>query len=200
MELKYVGAMPLVSDKGVSFDKARSDKYTSLNAVVELLEALEFGATETTQHLHTTSSKEYNGSELLESLKKYCPSLDEVFSACQDKTDEIIKDLIQRVHDNKVILEEGRTAWLNNIDMMTDYYYQYVMNEAAYNCALDVLGQEVHDARLQEVTFPMFRNYGLVLHDLDYVMRHRKSPIDSVLSIEKSNDGAITGKLTITHR
>jgi hypothetical protein len=61
------------------------------------------------------------------------------------------------------------------------------------------LGQEIHDSHIKEVSFPMFRNYGLVLHDLDYVLQHRKPPIDSVLTIETATNGLI-GKLTITHK
>ena len=199
MTLKYVGAMPVVSEKGVGFDQTKQDKYTLLNAVVELLEALNFGATETTQHLHQINGKEYSGNELLSLLKKYCSDLDDVFSSRQEKTDALKVDLIKRVNEHKHLSEDERKAWLNNIELMSDYYYQFVTNESAYNCALETLGQEIHDARIEEVTFPMFRNYGLVLHDLDYVLRHRKSPIDSVLTIETGRDG-LFGRLAITHR
>ncbi len=44
MELKYVGAKPKVSGKGVSFDQTKPDKYTFLTAAVELLEAFDAGA------------------------------------------------------------------------------------------------------------------------------------------------------------
>jgi len=36
MQLKYVGAMPVVSEKGVGFDKTKPDKFTFLYAAVEL--------------------------------------------------------------------------------------------------------------------------------------------------------------------
>ncbi len=199
MELKYVGAMPVVSNKGVGFDETKPDKYTFLNSAVELLEALNYGATETTKHLHNVSGKEYSGSELMDILKKYCPNLTEVFSQSESKTDTLKKDLIQRVEENRLISEDGRRAWLNNIELMSDYYYQYVKNEAAYQCALKALGEEIHVARIKELTFPMYRNYGLVLHDLEYVLEHRKSPIDGVLTIETGKEG-VFGKFVISHR
>ena len=199
MKLKYVGAMPLISDKGVGFDQTQPDKYTFLNAAVELLEALDFGATPTTQHLHNISAKEYQGEELISVLKNYCKNIDEVSVQMDKKAHQLKEDLITRVNENTNLNEDARTAWLNNIELMSEYYFQYISNESAYKCALDALGQEIHDARVEEVTFPMFRNYGLVLHDLDYVMQHRKSPIDSKLTIETGTDG-LFGKLTITHR
>ena len=199
MKLKYVGAMPVVSNKSVGFDETKPDKYTFLNAAIELLEALSYGPTETTKHLHNVSGKEYSGSELIDLLQKYCTNIDEEIEKSEKKAKTLVDDLIQRVHENKLISEDGRKAWLNNIELMKDYYYQYVANESAYRCALEALGQEIHDGRVKEVTFPMFRNYGLVLHDLDYVLQHRKSPIDSNLAVEKGRDG-LFGKLTIQHR
>jgi hypothetical protein len=199
MQLKYVGAMPLVSNKGVGFDKTKPDKYTFLNAAIELLEALNYGATEKTKHLHNISGKEYSEGELMSLLQKYCSNLEEKVLESDKKAKDFVEDLIKRVHENTLVSEDGRTAWLNNIELMKDYFYQYIMNEAAYKCALDALGQEIHDARVEEVTFPMFRNYGLVLHDLEYVLEHRKSPIDGVLTIETGQKGAF-GKLTIKHR
>jgi len=194
-----VGAMPVVSEKGVGFDQTKQDKYTLLNAAVELLEALSFGPTETTKHLHNVSGKEYSGDELVSLLEKYSEDLDDKFSSSQSETDKLKEELIQRVNEHTSLNDDGRRAWLNNIELMSDYYYQYVTNETAYKCALEALGQAIHDARIQEVTFPMFRNYGLVLHDLDYVLRHRKSPIDSTLTVETGKDG-LSGKLSITHR
>jgi len=198
MKLEYVGAMPMVSSRGVGFDQSRPDKYTFLNATIELLEALDFGPTETTQHLYNTQGKEYKSDEILELLKKYCPNIDEVFSTQNEKAKELIEDLKDRVNNNKTITEEERNTWLNNIRMMSDYYLQHVTNEGAYKAALDALGQEVHDAEIKEVNFPMFRNYGMVLHDLIKVLEHRRPPIDAELTLYKK-DGDFFGKLTVSH-
>ena len=199
MKLKQVGDLPVVSNKGVGFDHAKPDKYIYLNATVDLLEALNYGPTERTEHLHNAHQKEYNGDELLELLKKHCTNLDDVFNSREEKTKILIEELISRVNENSIISKDGRKAWLNNIEMMRDYYMQYVTNESAYNCALGALSQEISDAKIKEVSFPMFANYGVVLHDLIYILENRKAPIDAELSIEKKEDGLI-GKLSINHR
>ncbi|HIC43533.1 MAG TPA: hypothetical protein EYO73_04330 [Sulfurimonas sp.] len=199
MQLKYVGAMPVVSQNGVGFDHTKPDKYTFLNAAIELLEALSFGATTTTKHLYNVTGREYEGDELLSLLKKFYPDLDAALSSRDEKCNHLVEGLITRVHENTNINEDEKVAWLNNIELMNEYYHQFITNEEAYQCALEALGQEIHDARITEVAFPLFRNYGLVLHDLDYVMQNRKSPIDSKLTIETGNEGLI-GKLIITHR
>jgi len=199
MELKYVGDMPKVSKHGVSFDHTKVDKYTYLTAAVELLEALSYGATETTKHLYNSKNKEFSPKELLELLKKFCKNLDEVFDKRQDKSNLLVQELIDRVQENDSLSDDGREAWLNNIDMMRDYYLQHTTNASAYQCALEALAQEVHDAQVKEVTIPIFRNYGIVLNDLIYVLENRKSPIDSKMKIEASEDGLV-GTICFHHR
>lgn len=199
MKLQHVGDLPRVNSKGVGFDHTKPDKYTLLNAAVDLLEALSFGPTLTTEHLHNSDGKEYSGNELVGLLKKHCRDIDEVFNSREEKTKVLIEELIERVNANSNLSDDERKAWLNNIDMMRDYYMQYVTNESAYKCALDALAQNIHDARIEQVTFPMFRNYGSVLHDLISVLTRRKSPMDAELSIEKRDD-EFFGTLSIRHR
>lgn len=199
MRLKYVGDLPSVSNKGVAFDKTQPDKYTFLQPAVELLEALSYGPTETTQHLHSLSGQSYSDEDLLEMLKKYCVDLNKMLASCEDKTNALIERLITRVLENTVISEDGRRAWLNNIKLMRDYYLQYVINETAYNCALDALAQQIKVAKIKEVIFPMYKNYGSVLHDLITVLGHLKAPIDAKLSVEAADD-RFEGKFSILHR
>ena len=198
MKLKYVGALPEVSGKGVSFDHSRPDKYTFLTAAVELLEALDYGQTEETQHVYNTSGREYTADELLEKLGKYCANLDGVFATREEKTNELIGELIGRVNANSVISEDERAAWLKNIEMMRDYYLQYVTNESAYRCALEALADEIHTAKVQQLTVPMMRNYGTVLHDLRYVLEHHRPPIDMTSEVREEN-GQLVGKIAFRH-
>jgi len=199
MELKYVGDMPLVSQHGVSFDHLQTDKYIYLHAVLELLEALSYGPTETTQHLYKSEHKELNPSELLARLKKYVKNLDEVYAQREQKAKELVDDLIHRVESNESLTEDEKKAWLNNIKIMTDYYLQYVTNKSVYEAALDALADEVHDAKVQKVSIPMFRNYGIVLRDLQKVLEKRKSPIDSSVVVTSTPEG-IVGTMEFYHR
>ncbi len=199
MELKYVGDMPKVSKNGVSFDHTKVDKYTYLTAAVELLEALSYGATETTQHLYSSKTKEYTASELLELLKKFCKNIDDVFDRCHDKSNELVQGLIDRVEDNDSLTRDEKIAWLRNIEMMTDYYLQHTTNASAYECALEALAAEIHEAKVQEVSIPLFRNYGMVLGDLEMVLSNMKSPIDTKMRVETTTDGLL-GIVNYSHR
>jgi len=198
MELKYVGDMPKVSKNGVSFDHTKVDKYTYLTAAVELLEALSYGATETTKHLYNSNGKEFTPKELLELLKKFCKNLNDVFNKREEKSNSLVQALIDRVEENNSLSYDEKKTWLNNIDMMRDYYLQHITNTSAYECALDALGEEIHVAKIKEVSIPLFRNYGVVLNDLQYILENRKSPIDSDMKIVTTENGLV-GTIYFSH-
>jgi len=195
MKLKYVGAKPKVSGKGVTFDQTKPDKYTFLNAAVELLEALSFKtATNEKVYLYDVKKKEYSSRKLTELLKKHCADLDAVFDEREEKTKAMIKKYTNKVKKNDKIGKDERSAWLGNIKIMYDYYLQYVTNESAYECALNVLADKIHKSNIETITFPIGRNHGLVLSHLVDVLRDHKPPYDATLSIEL-NEGETFGKL-----
>jgi len=195
MELKYVGAKPKVSGRGVTFDQTKPDRYTFLTAAVELLEALSFEVTEDKKiYLYNVSGKEYSGRELVELLKKHCANPEEAFANLQEKTNALIEKYASRVKENDTISADERRAWLGNIEIMRDYYLQYITNESAYQCALNALADKIHDSHIEEVTFPLGRNHGLVLSHLVDVLRDHKPPYDATLSIE-AKEGEPFGKL-----
>jgi transcriptional regulator of heat shock response len=199
MQLKYVGDMPIVSKKGVGFDHTQPDKYIYLQAAAELLEALSYGVTQTTQHLHNAKDAETSSSDLLALLKKHIKNIDKTFQTHDAKANEFVDGLIKRVEENDGLSEDEKIAWLGNIKMMKDYFYQYVANKSAYEAALDALSDEIHDAKIEEISVPMFKNYGMVINDLSSVLERRKAPIDSEMQIEQVRDELI-GTLKITHR
>ena len=197
MELKYVGDMPKVSKSGVSFDHSKPDKYTYLTAVVELLEALSYGATKTTNHLYQSKHKELSAKELLELLKKFVPNLQEVFDTREDKAKIFIQDLKDRVQENDTLENYDKLAWINNIEMMTDYYLHYVTNKSAYEAAIKALSMEIHTAKVKSVAVPLFRNYGIVLNDLQNLLT-TIAIIDSQMKVETTDKGLL-GTMTFTH-
>jgi len=196
VKLKYVGAKPVVSGRGVSFDQTKPDRYTFLNPAIELLEALSFDATKDDKsvYLYDVHEKEYSSSELVDLLEKHCPNLDDVFATREEKTTELIKKYTDSVKANETLSSDERRAWLGNIDIMRDYYLQYVTNESAYQCALDALADKIHDQEIENVTFTMGKNYGLVFSHLIQVLTDHKPPYDATLSVEEQKNGTV-GKL-----
>ena len=197
MELKYVGAKPAVSARGVTFDQTKPDRYTFLNAAVELLEALSFEPTEDKKvYLYDISEKERSGEELVTLLKKHCANPQEAFDSLQEKTNALIERYTNQVKENERLSTDERRAWLGNIEIMHDYYLQYVTNESAYQCALNALADKIHKSHIEEVAFPIGRNHGLVMSHLVDVLRDHKPPYDASMSMIVK-DGETVGMLNM---
>jgi hypothetical protein len=198
MKLKYMGDLPLISKNGVGFDHTEPDKYLYLHSALDLLEALSYGESETTNHLYKVEHHDISSSELIHELKKYIPNLEDVFVQYDKEAHDYVHDLVIRVRENEHLTEDERTAWLGNILIMRPYFYQYIINKSAYISALNALGDEIHTAKVKEIVVPMFKNYGMVLSDLSETLAQKKSPIDSELKVQEK-DGHITGILTLSH-
>jgi len=197
MELKYVGAKPIVSQHGVSFDQHKPDKYTLINAAVELLEALnEDAGDDSLVELKSFNHQELSGRELVEKLKLYCADIDEVFNTREAKTQDLINDYRSSVEKNTNITNDERTAWLGNIRLMKDYYLQYITNESAYNVILDTLADMITKKHIKEIIFPIGRNYGLVSSHLVATLTDHKPPVDAKMSFEDQNGEAV-GRLIL---
>ena len=187
-ELKYVGAKPRVSQKGVSFDHTQPDHYTFLSASAELLEGIDFDPKVGKEiYMHDIPVKEYNGKQLVAFLEKYCGNVDAIFDAGQEDTEKLISEYRKKVEQNSHLTTDERRAWLGNIDIMHDYYQQYMTNERAYRCILHVLADKIHKNHIEYITVPLGRNYGLVLADLAEVLQDHKPPYDATMRIEEKN-------------
>jgi hypothetical protein len=199
MQLKYVGAKPNVSARGVAFDQTKPDRYTFLNAALELLEALEkVEVKERVADLTGMQERIYRGNEMVELLKKYCQDFEAIFESREEKTKALIDKYTLRVKNNANINEDERCAWLGNIEIMRDYYLQYVTNESAYECALNALADKIHEAHINEVLFLLGNNYALVFGHLLPVLTDHVPPYDAEIIMLRENDKTI-GKLDM-HR
>ncbi|RLA80651.1 MAG: hypothetical protein DRG78_10585 [Epsilonproteobacteria bacterium] len=195
-KLKYVGAKPQISGRGVTFDQTKPDRYTFLNAAVELLEALDFEVSKNKQvYLYDVSKKDLSSKKLTELLEKNCGDLNLIFDTCEEKTEKMIKKYTTKVKKNDKVGKEERQAWLGNIKVMHDYYLQYVTNESAYECALNALADKIHKSHIETITFPIGRNHGLVLSHLVDILRDHKPPYDATLKVETNDEDVAVGKL-----
>lgn len=190
MKIKYVGAKPIVSQHGVSFDQTKEDSYTYIAPTIELLDALENLRVDKNGivDLNEWNAKHYNEGALLDQLNRYCMDLDALASEKEEKTNVLIDGLKKKVIENSRLTEDERKAWLGNIAMMRSYYLQYIANELAYRCLLHILADKVTSTHIREIHFPLYHNYGMVLSHLVHILTDHKPAIDASLTFEEKAD------------
>jgi uncharacterized protein YfbU (UPF0304 family) len=189
MRLYEVGPKPTVSPRGVNFDNTKPDRYIFLSPAIELMETLDFDNTEASQNIHEVVKGGYRGIELEDKIKEYCPDIEVLIDDVEIKTQKLIDELKERVENNSNISYDEKRAWLGNIDTMRDYYLQYVANETVYKCLLKSMADRFVKSHIETITFPLRKNYGLVLQDLSYILREHRPPFDAEITVEKGDNG-----------
>ncbi|WP_201353679.1 hypothetical protein [Hydrogenimonas urashimensis] len=186
--IKFVGPKPIVTDKGVRFDTGKPDKYIYLGVALQLAQA--FDVPEGTQDIvYRAKTSELSETQIMDLMQKYCKNLDDYVQSREEKAKAMVDDLRTHIKEATTLTEEARQAWLKNIDAMFDYYLQYVTNEAAYECVLNRIADEIHKAKIKEIRVPLLNHFGMVLHELSEILENRKPPIDSDYHVEQTPEG-----------
>jgi len=207
MKLKYVGPKPVISQHGVSFNQSSPDKYIYLHAAVELLEILEDCVTDAGCSITDDGAIDLSGwngidfshGELSQLVKNHCKNIDALMEKKEEKTEELLTELNENVHANIRLTADEKRAWLGNIDIMHNYLIQFVENELAFDCMLNVLAEDIYRRKIKEIRFDLSRNYGFVMTYLqDFYAMSYKKPLDGRVIIE-SIDGRVLGRFVAKH-
>jgi len=197
MRLKYVGAYPIVTHKGILFDQAKPDSYKFLNATLEIMEAISSKSDDARSiSIDANDIKDYDSATLEDLLQKYCDDFDGLLQLQDKKTQETIAKYFEGAKNNPNLNSDEKDALLNNIKIMQEYYRQYIANEIAYECVLKALSTLIHQNKIDDITFMVGRNYGLVLSHLVQVLQDSK-PHDATMEFFSDNRGETYGKLNM---
>ena len=191
MKLYEVGPKPVVSPRGVSFDTSHPDRYAFISPAIELLETLDFDSETEEQHIHEPRSNPYRGRELEEKVKEYCGDIDGMLKSTEEETRKLIAELEEKVNATDRLSADERRAWLGNIASMKDYYLQYITNATVYRCLLEKMADRFVRSHIASITFPLRRNYGLVLADLIHILRDHKPAFDAEIKVENTDKGLV---------
>jgi len=198
MRLKYVGAYPIVTHKGVLFDQTKPDSYKFLNAALEIMEAISSKSDdEHSIDIEANDIKDYDSTTLEDLLQKYCDDFDGLLQLHDKKTQETISNYFEGAKNNPNLSQDEKNALLNNIKIMQEYYRQYIANEIAYECALKALSNLIHQNKIDDITFMVGRNYGLVLNHLVQVLQDSVPPYDATMEFFSDEKGEAYGKLNM---
>jgi hypothetical protein len=197
-KLAYVGPKPLISHRGIEFDKNQDDKFNYLSVLVELIKALDHDYFEDKQYTFEAHPKDITYTELMQNLSKYCPHLDDLMQEESSKVDKHISNEMKRIEESETLDIEDKTAFENNLKIMHDYLIQFSVNQAVYTCALKKLAELVTKDHIDYINVPLFQKYAYVLHNLQAILKEQKHPIDTQLDfIEK--DEKIIARLKIVN-
>ncbi len=207
MKLHYVGPKPRVDHHGVDFDKSEPDRYIFLYAVVELLEAIENCAAlpacnipkEGVLDISAFEGLPLSTEQLIAHVQRHCDAnIEGILKQRDRRLTQQITALKEEVHTNTLLASEDKEAWLGNIEIMQEYYRQFVENEVVYECLLEVLAEKIYRNGIKEIRFHVGKNYGFVFSYLQKVLQEHRPPLDATLELQVSGNKTV-GHFSVTH-
>ena len=192
--LKYIGPKPLISERGIDFDKNHDDKLNYLPVLLELIHALDHEYIEGKQYTFDAHPENMSSYEIYITLQKQCPNLDKMIADIEEKTAQEIEEHIERINKNNHLELDEKIAYANNLKIMKEYLTNFSINEALFNCTLKKLAEVVTRDHLDYIIVPMFQKFTYVLRQLQAVLEDQQHPIDTQLDILEGN-GQMVAKL-----
>lgn len=198
--LQYAGPKVEISQHGTSFVKSKEDKYIYLPAALEILKDLEDDFTRQASHAYTYTSKPLDAALLHRLLTAY----DEGFEARIEKE---LADYRTRIEEEKRLVGEitgltsiEKEAWLKNIDLMTPYRIQRMINKCYYEHTIEAIVEKIREKMIGEITVIPDRIFLHLLHSVKNRLALHKPPVDALITEDVSEDGKVSATLHIRVR
>jgi len=206
MKLTYIGPKPIVTQHGITFDKSEPDRFVFLHAAIEIIEVLEDCVKDSScsikdgiVDLSHWDGMKFSDDEIQELVKKHCDNIEQIIDKREERLQQLLKELKENVNTASTLTSDEKEAWLGNIEIMKDYYMQFIENELAYECMLDVLIRDIKKRNIKEIIFALYRNYGFVFSYLkEMLINTSKYPLDAELKIE-TKDNKLVGRFLIKY-
>ncbi len=193
-QVKYVGPRVIISHHGISFLKAKEDKYIYLMTALEILKDIDNDYTVNEQYTHMFTHAPLKEEQLHHVLKQYEQGLEdhitEEYTACQKK----IEHEIHFVQNQPQLNQEEKEVWIKNIKLMHPYRIQRTINKIYYeHCIKNIRKLLIHH-KIKTLRTSLDKNFFHVLNSLKGVLITGKPSFDA--SVTESLDDA--GKMILT--
>ncbi|MBD3824283.1 MAG: hypothetical protein IE916_07220 [Epsilonproteobacteria bacterium] len=188
MGIQFAGPKPIISHHGISFDNNKIDKYEYLDVVVQLLKALDHDYFEDKTYIYNAEIAHLSESQLNDELRRYCPDIDSLMETQNHTMESEFEHELARAHENTLLSEDEKEAWLNNLEIMHDYLIQRSINKRVYYCAVDRLAQLLQHDHIEHIVTPGLINYIHVLHSLEGSIQRQHLPIDTKLVVYEEDE------------
>ncbi|MBI3874305.1 MAG: hypothetical protein HY307_04820 [Arcobacter sp.] len=197
MEIKYVGPRPEISAHGVTFKTGKEDKYVYLQVAIQILKAIDKNSQESNTYSYNFSDKILSDSEMLSTMLKYEPSLENSI-LCEKKAyekhlDDEIAHIEQREHMNTM----DKEIFINNFKIMKEYRLQRAVNKMYYMHCINEIIDVVKRGKIKEIDTPFQEKYWHILQTIEGAIMSLKSSIKTDLKVERDIDNKLIAKLFI---
>ena len=189
--LEYAGPKPLYSPTGIDFQINKEDKFIYLEALCELIEALDQEYTPSDDQIEgedahkkvRIGANSYTPQAMFHLLHGYVHTLNTLIDQRLGETTKIIEDDIDRARHNPNLTPQDRAVLIKNIEIMRSYQLQRSLNKCVYYAGVEALAEIVKMRHIHQLTVTIEPHLLHVLHSLQGALKQLHPPVFTQIDI-----------------
>lgn len=191
MKIKYAGPKPMISHHGISFKDGKEDKYVYLVIAIQILNAIDKDFDLSKSYSYDTSTKRLTDEEMLQTMLKYEPKLEEEAINEKDAYSKHLEDEIEHIDENSILDHLEKQTLLNNYKIMKEYKIQRAINKIYYMHCIKEICTIIKREHIKEIDVPFFEKYWHVLQTIQGELSSLRNSITTNLKVINNKDDFI---------
>ena len=190
MKIEYAGPKPVISEHGVSFKDGKEDKYNYLKHALLVLDAISHEYEDKRVYSYNITDKDITDSEMIDILLKYHPNMEEIMNKELEIYNSSLEEEKKDIQNHPILVEEDKSAYLGNLEVMKDYRIQRVKNKLFYIHVIQTIKEKIIEHKIKELNTPFNEKFWHVFKTIQGELSSSKSSINVTLET-KELDGLI---------
>ncbi|MCK5293533.1 MAG: hypothetical protein KAJ49_02695 [Arcobacteraceae bacterium] len=197
MKLKYMGPRPVISQHGIQFKSGKEDKYVYLMIALQILKSIDKDYNSTKSYNYDTSTKRLSNIEMIKVINSYENNLDKTILSEEKNYKLRIKKEIQIIKDRTNLKKIEKTAWVNNIKLMSNYRIQRAVNKIYYMHCISHIKSVILRENIKEIDTPFYEKFWHVLQTIQGSLSEGRKSLYTDIKVVTDENGKMISKLFI---
>ena len=185
LKIKYMGPKPQITENGVFFKDGKEDKYLYLKTAAQILLSLNKTVKENDNlQVLVSNHEDLSDEDIINIIKRYEPKLEEHIQIEEKKYELHIQDEIKDVENHKVLNDEEKRVWINNINIMKDYMIQREINKLFYIHLIKAIKDIIKENSVHEIDIDFSLEHWHVLSTISGNLEYGTKSVSTTIKME----------------
>ena len=198
--LKYMGPKLEITKNGVFFKDGKEDKYVYLKTAAEILLSIDKVYKENENYKvliqnHNNLSDEH----IIQIIKEHETDLEKHIEDEELKYEKHIQNQIKDVQEKKLITDEEKKVWINNINIMKNYMIQREINKLYYIHLIKAIKKIIKKNNIHEIDINFSLEHWHVLSTISGNLAYGRNSVSTSIKTEVNENNEFYMKMFINN-
>jgi len=200
LKLKYMGPKLEISKDGIFFKDGKEDKYVYLKTAAEILLSIDKVYKENENYKvliqnHNNLSDEH----IIQIIKEHETDLEKHIEDEELKYEKHIQNQIKDVQEKKLITDEEKKVWINNINIMKNYMIQREINKLYYIHLIKAIKKIIKKNNIHEIDINFSLEHWHVLSTISGNLAYGRNSVSTSIKTEVNENNEFYMKMFINN-